>query len=97
MQRNGFERERPPGGGVYWRDEVHVFECLGCMETIEVPARIYRSPEALAEHREMLELDHENCWRYGSVELARNARRYRKDETRRKLLAQAGRRMGWRT
>lgn len=89
------ERERPLGGGMYWHEALRVFECLGCEERVEVKRYIYRDPERLAEHRELLEIEHDECWKYASAELAWNARRWRKEGRRRKMLvAAAARRLG---
>ena len=83
-------RERPLGGGVYWHERLHALECMGCMSTIEVRRAIYEDPERLATIRQLLELDHEDCWRYGDVQHARDARNFRKDRDRLKKLSPRG-------
>ncbi len=62
----------------------------GCLTTIEVRRVVYDDPELLATIRQLLEIDHENCWRFTSAEDARNARNHRKDRDRLKLLAPRG-------
>ena len=89
------ERERPMGGGVCWHEALRVFECLGCEERVEIRRCVYSNPERLAEQRELLELEHRNCWKYKTAELARNARRWRKEGLRRwMLVTAAARRLG---
>ena len=81
---------RPLGGGVYWHEKDHALECMGCLVLIEVRRSIYSDPELLATIRQLLELDHEDCWRYADAEAARHARNFRKDRERLKKLAPRG-------
>jgi hypothetical protein len=83
-------RDKPLDGAVYWHEKEHVLECMGCLSLIEVRRVIYGNPELLATIRELLALDHEDCWRYASAEDARNARNHRKDRDRLKKLAPRG-------
>jgi hypothetical protein len=83
-------REKPLGGGIYWHEKEHALECAGCLSLIEVRRVIYCDPELLATIRQLLELDHEDCWRYASAEAANNARIHRKDRDRLKKLAPRG-------
>jgi hypothetical protein len=47
---------------------------------------VWTNPERLAELRELLVIDHTECWQYGDVEKAQQARKFRKDRKRRELL-----------
>ena len=81
-------RERPPDGGIVWREDLNAFECLGgCEEFYQVGKRRDReNPETMLALREMLVIDHTECWLYNDVEQARRARRYRSEKTRRENL-----------
>jgi hypothetical protein len=79
-------RERPADGGIVWHEAFHAFECYGCTEFEEIRKASDRTPDRLAELREMLIIEHTECWLYNDVEQARKARRYRKESTRRKNL-----------
>lgn len=80
------KRERPTDGGVEWRERFNAFECLGCGEFHEVRSAARRTPAALLEIREMLILDHTECWEFEDPRMARDARRYRSEKKRREIL-----------
>jgi hypothetical protein len=81
------KRERPADGGIVWHDRLNAFECLGCGEFEAVGNRRLREdPEWLARHKELLVLDHTECWEFDDPKMARDARRYRTAKKRRKLL-----------
>lgn len=81
------KRERPEDGGMLWHPRQNAFECLGCTEMISVRSRhIWMNPERLAEMRELLVLDHDECWKFDDPRMAAHARKYRKDRKRRELL-----------
>jgi hypothetical protein len=81
------KRERPADGGVIWHDRLNAFECLACNEFYEVRWRRERTPEKLAVVREMLVLDHTECWEWNDARVARLQRRFRKEMKRQKNLA----------
>lgn len=86
------KRMRPEDGGVRWRDDLHAFECYGCGGFEEVRSAARRVPDVLAEIRELLVLDHTECWEFDDPKMARDARRHRKEKKRRELLkSRAGR------
>lgn len=77
------KRVRPEDGGVRWRAELHAFECLGCGEFIELRKRCENeNPECIEELREMLVIDHTECWEFDDPRMALNARRFRKEAKR---------------
>lgn len=78
----------PTVSGLYHHELLHAFECMGCLEMIEIPRKIIGDPEALLRLREMLDLDHKECSKYGTVKEAQLARRFRKEAKRRKLVKQ---------
>jgi hypothetical protein len=80
-------RERPADGGVEWHGHLNAFECRACAEFIPMRRKVWNDPEKLAEMREMLVLDHAECWLYNDAEKARQARKYRKEKKRRYALA----------
>ncbi len=84
----GAQRVRPEDGGIVWHEAFHAFECYGCGEYIEIGDRRKRTPDALAETRELLIIDHTECWEFDDPEQARQARKYRKEKKRRELLKQ---------
>ncbi|UWZ84634.1 hypothetical protein [Occallatibacter riparius] len=86
------KRERPEDGGIEWHDRLNAFECLGCGEFDEVhSARRRNDAEWMQERRELLVLDHTECWEFDDPKMARDARRYRSERKRRELLkARAG-------
>lgn len=73
-----------------WHDRLNAFECLACNEFFEVRSRRLRTPSGLAETREMLVLDHTECWEYNDARMARLQRRFRKEVKRQMLLAERG-------
>lgn len=89
----GQKRERPAEGGLVWHEELNAFQCYGCDEFEEVRSAARRTPEKLAELKEMLILDHTECWEFSDPKMAADARRHRKEKKRRELLAQ-GRGLG---
>ena len=84
---NPLLRPRPDDGGMEWHHDINAFECLGCLDHISVRPSVYRDPEALLSMKELLVLDHTECWLYLDAAQARKARRFRKNSTRRKLLS----------
>ncbi len=80
------KRERPADGGMVWREEWNAFECYGCGEFEEIRKRADRTPEKLAELKEMLIADHTECWEFDDPQMARDARKYRKEKKRRENL-----------
>jgi hypothetical protein len=74
------------GGGIKWHACVAVFECLGCGELFAMRRRGAQNPEAVATVREMLVLDHTECWEYDDPRMAKLQRRFRKGVKRQKLL-----------
>ena len=94
--RKGAKRERPEDGGIVWRERLHAFECLGgCGEYYQVFKRADReNAETLATLRELLVVDHTECWEFDDPEMARQARKHRK---RKRLAANlAAQRVSWR-
>ena len=85
-------RTRPENGGIVWHDRAHAFECLGCGEIVEMRRRAeYENPEHVATMRELLVVDHTECWEYADPRMARLQRRFRKEAKRQKnLAAQSG-------
>ncbi len=86
-------RRRPEDGGVAWHARMNTFECLGCGDFETVRSRhVWTNPERLAQLKELVVLDHTECWQYADAEKAQQAGRYRKARKRRELLvARAGR------
>jgi hypothetical protein len=80
------KRERPKDGGIVWRDKWNAFECLGCNEFEEIRDRKKRTPEKLAITKQLLVMDHTECWEFDDPEMARNARKHRSEKKRRELL-----------
>ena len=89
------KRVRPEDGGIQWHREIHAFECLGCGEFICLGKRSdYDNPERIEELKELLIIEHTECWEFDDPQMAANARRYRKEKKRRENLA--ARRVSWR-
>lgn len=80
-------RTRPADGGMVWHERWNAFECMGCGEFTEIHKRSEREPARLVELKELLEIDHTECWEFDDPEMARAARRYRKEAKRRANLA----------
>jgi hypothetical protein len=80
------KRVRPEDGGIVWHEEWNAFECYGCGEFEEIRKRADRTPEKLAELREMLVADHTECWEFDDSRMAAEARKYRKEKKRRENL-----------
>jgi len=76
--RKTLRRERPADGGMTWHERFNAFECHGCDEFEEIRKRGDRTPEKLATLRELLVVDHTECWEFDDPRMAREARRYRK-------------------
>jgi hypothetical protein len=87
------KRQRPEDGGVEWHEELNAFECLACFEFLSVRRRD-RNPEKLAELKELLIIDHTECWEFDDPRMARNARRFRREIKRQSNLA--AQRTSWR-
>lgn len=79
-------RTRPEDGGIKWYPRANVFECEGCEELIPQHRNVWMNPERLAMTRELLILDHTECWEYNDPRMAKLARRFRKGLKRQKLL-----------
>ena len=85
------KRERPADGGIVWHEKWNAFECLGCTEFTEIRKRADRTPGRLAELKEMLVIEHTECWQFDDPQMARDARKYRSEKKRRQnLKARAG-------
>lgn len=69
-----------------WHERYNAFECYGCGEFEEIRSAARRTPDALAEIKEMLILDHTECWQFGDPKMAADARKYRSEKKRRELL-----------
>jgi hypothetical protein len=76
-------RERPANGGVQWHEQWNAFECYGCGEFEEIRDRHKRTPEKLAEIRQLLVIDHTECWTFDDLKMAADARKYRSEKKRR--------------
>lgn len=89
------KRERPAGGGMVWHAVIHAFFCEGCEEWTEIrKRREYDDAEFLLRTKEMLVVDHTECWQFHDPEMARQARRWRKKKKLRENLA--AQRTAWR-
>jgi hypothetical protein len=93
------KRVRPDDGGIEWHEELHAFFCRGCLEYDEIRNPHSREPDKLAEIHEGLIMDHTECWEFDDPEMAKQARKHRKEKKRRELLAAGGlaaQRVSWR-
>lgn len=89
------KRQPPEGGGVVWHAGIHAFQCLGCGEFDDIRSRRrYEDAEYLLSYAEMLVADHVECWEFDDPEMARQARRFRKEKKRRENLARQA--VSWR-
>jgi hypothetical protein len=88
------KRERPADGGIVWHEAWDAFECLGCMEFTEIRKRADRTPDRIEEIKELLIVEHTECWEFDDPRMAADARRYRKEKKRRENLA--AQRVSWR-
>jgi len=94
------KRERPEDGGIEWRDGFQAFYCHGCEEYEE--ARFWslirykgdRTPGNLAATRELIVVEHTECWEFDDPRMAKDARRYRKTKKARENLARQA--VAWR-
>jgi hypothetical protein len=84
-------RERPADGGIVWHEEFNAFECYGCNEFEEIHKRADRTPDRLEEMKELLIIDHTECWQFEDPKMAADARKYRSEKKRRENLAANGR------
>jgi hypothetical protein len=91
---SGKKRERPSDGGIVWHEKWNAFECYGCSEFEEIHKNSDRTPDRLAEHRELLVIEHTECWEFDDPQMASDARRHRKEKKRRANLA--SQRVSWR-
>lgn len=81
-------RERPGDGGVRWHARANAFECQACGELTPVMSRrMWTNPERLAIFRELMVIDHTECWEYDDPRMALLARRFRREVKRQKNLA----------
>jgi hypothetical protein len=80
------KRERPEDGGILWHEKFNAFECLGCAEFTEIRKRADRTPDRLEELKELLVIEHTECWEFDDEQKARDARRYRSERKRRENL-----------
>jgi hypothetical protein len=92
-RRKTAKRERPEDGGMVWHERFNAFECLGCLEFEEIRKRGDRTPARLAELHELLVIEHTECWQFDDPQMARDARKYRKEKKRRENLA--AQRVSW--
>lgn len=77
-----------------WHEREHAFQCRGCEEWIELrKRREYEDAEFVVYMREMLLADHAECWKFNDPKMAADARRFRKEKTRRGNLA--AQRVSW--
>ena len=86
------KRVRPKDGGIVWYEEFDAFECYACGEFEEIGNRAHRTPDKLAELRELLVIDHTECWQFDDPKMAADARKYRKEKKRRENLRSSGQR-----
>jgi hypothetical protein len=97
--REKAKRERPADGGLEWKEELNAFFCWGCQDYDEIRKRADREPEKLASLHELLIIEHTECWEFDDPEMARQARKHRKEQKRRENLSRAGlgaQRVSWR-
>lgn len=83
-------RARPENGGIVWHARANAFECEGCGELIAQGRRVWMDPERLVIVRELVVLDHTECWEFDDPRMAKLARRFRKGLKREKLLRARG-------
>ena len=86
-------RVRPDDGGMVWHARHNAFECLACEELTPMKRAVWSDPERLAMMRELLVIDHTECWEYDDPRMARLQRKFRKEMKRQKNLA--ARRVSW--
>lgn len=75
---------------LYHRRELQAYECMCCLEMIEIPRRVAEDPERNTEFRELAELDHEDCAKYASVHEAQLARKWRRLQARLEMVQKRG-------
>ena len=83
-------RERPADGGMPWHEKWNAFECYGCSEFEEIRNRALRTPAKLAELRELLIIEHTECWQFSDPQMAADARKFRKRKTLRENMRKRG-------
>jgi hypothetical protein len=71
-------RARPENGGIVWHARANALECEGCGELIAQGRRVWMDPERLVIVRELVMLDHTECWEFDDPRMAKLARRFRK-------------------
>lgn len=74
-------------GSIFFDERTASFGCLGCLEHVEVRRKVMNDPEQFLSMQELVALDHSECMSYGNVQMAKNARKYRKESKRRALIA----------
>ncbi len=80
------KRVRPEDGGIVWHEEWNAFECLGCTEFTEIRKRADRTPDRIEELKELLVIEHTECWQFDDPKMAADARKYRSEKKRRENL-----------
>jgi hypothetical protein len=88
-----------PIPALYHHARYGCYECLGCTEIIEIPrwgwlvvnghrcrVPVQGNPENLLLWLEMQQLDHEKCQMFNDVQKAKDAREFRKERDRLKLV-----------
>lgn len=88
------KRERPEDGGIVWHEKWNAFECYGCGEFTEIRSAAKRTPDKLAEMRELLIIEHTECWEFDDPRQAKLVRKFRKEKKRRENLA--AQKVSWR-
>lgn len=86
VRRTATKRERPADGGVVWHEELNAFQCYGCLEFEEIHKRADRTPDRLEELKELLIIEHTECWQFDDPRMAADARKYRSEKKRRENL-----------
>lgn len=94
------KRERPEDGGIEWRDSFQAFYCSGCDEYEEprdwsqIRRKADRTPSNIAAARELIVIEHTECWEFDDPQMARDARKYRKKKKARENMARQA--VSWR-
>ena len=69
-----------------WHARANTFECQGCGDLMAQRRQVWANPEQLQIVRELLILDHTECWEFDDPRMARLQRRFRKGVKRQMLL-----------